>query len=281
MVPPEGVGTSHRLAWYDRKGTAVSVIGESARYFGLRISPDGKSVAALQRDPKDGHPDLWLVDLARGSSTRLTFSGDNSNAAWSPDSTAIVWGKRGLGLYHKRVSGGAEEPLLPGDAWHPSWSPDGRAIAFTMPRGEDISVLPLGPAGPADAGQPYAYIHSPLPESRAMFSPDGRWVAYQSQESGKPQVYVQPFPATGARWQVSIGSGTSPRWASGQELFYVQDRALMAVSIAVSGGAMVAGTPAELFESPEATWLPGTSPEAVSGYWRASGLWRGPGRSRW
>jgi Tol biopolymer transport system component len=192
-------------------------------------------------------------DLVRGISSRFTLgTGDNFRAIWSPDATSIVFGSDRGGssdIYEKSTRGqSAEKLLLHNDEnkFATSWTRDGRYIAYTSQSPKtnlDIWALPT-----FGDRKPIAISNGPFSENLAMFSPDGRHVAYVSNESGRAEIYVQTFPETGGRWQVSTAGGTDPSWrGDGKELFYrSSDQKLMAVEIQ-STGEFQAGIPKALF----------------------------------
>jgi len=254
-------GASRRqrqLAWLDRAGKQVGLLGEPMETRDdPRISPDGKFVAVSRLDPETRGADLWVFEMARGIGARLTSDpGNDDSPVWSPDGTRIVFesNRRGVGsLYMKAANGsGAEEPLLESDRseQHPlDWSRDGRLLLYVRPdpkTGKDIWLLPM-----TGERKPAPLITSAFDQDDARFSPDGKWIAYKSDETGRSEVFVQPFPATGAKWQVSVGGGDSPRWrGDGKEIVYFRPRiSRMAVEIKTSP-AFEAGVPHELFQTP-------------------------------
>ena len=262
VYQPERAEENWQLAWLDRKGTTVSTVGESGNIGnGLSLSPDDGRIAYQHREGQT--EDLWLLDVRRGVSTRFTTNAtSNWRPTWAPDSSRIAFaslqGGGFAGVFLRRLVGaGAEEsvvrPGVPAD-----WSRDGRFVLFE--RGGDLWALPdLRSATPPS---PLQLTRTPFREADVRFSPDGRWVAYSSDESGRSEVYVQAFdvsasaPSFGAaRTQVSTASATRPEWrGDGRELFYVsEDRQMMAVDIA-GGQTPNVGTPRALFAMPSDTW---------------------------
>ncbi len=254
-----GGAINRQLLWFDRAGKPLARTGaaESSSTSNPELSPDGKRVA-LNSDVS-GNSDIWLLETARGVLSRFTFDADVDNCpVWSPDGSRLVFEshRNGVpGLYRKLASGaGAEEPLLEASD-HPSptdWSRDGGFILYRKldPKtGFDLWVLPVLPQ--AGDRKPFAFVNTSFEEREGQFSPDGRWVAYQSNESGRFEVYVQPFPGPGGKWQVSTEGGAQPRFrADGRELFYIGlDGTLMAAPItpAAAGQPLEAGTPVALF----------------------------------
>jgi Tol biopolymer transport system component len=253
-----GSGGLSQLAWFDRAGKQIEVVGAPAEYVRLRLSHDGRRVALDINDPQTGRLDIWIYDLSRKVLTRLTFElANNIFPVWSPDDGRIVFSssRKGLlGLYQKASSGtGTDEALfsqetsvkIPSD-----WSQDGRflvyhAIDTRSKTGWDLWVFSV------EEKKPFLFLSTPATDNMARFSPDGRWLAYQSDESGRTEVYVQSFPARGGKWQISTNGGAQPIWSrSGKELFYVApDGKLLAVGVTAGASGFEAGTPQALFET--------------------------------
>ena len=199
-----------------------------------------------RRDPQIGTRDLWLFDLANGTSSRFTFDpADERNPVWSPDGSRIAFSserKGSMDIYVKTATGsGADDVVLESREAKNAfdWSPDGRFILFQQSGA--VWTLPLEhdrkPAGP------FALNGNP------RLSPNGRWIAYSSTESGRNEVYVQSFPPSGAKWQVSAAGGEHAEWRQdGKELFYVAGNKLVAVDVATDLPAFKFGTPKPLFE---------------------------------
>ncbi len=250
-------GTSvSRLVWFDRRGVEIGTVGERKDYEVPRISPDGQSIAVNVKDPRTGTTDVWTYDLSRGLSARVTFEPLMENGpVWSPDGRRIVFAADVGGpphLYQKTVSEtGSGELLVPLSGWVQwpnDWSLDGRFIIYgdgDPKTGEDLTILSL-----EGDRKPRPFLRTQFNEVEARFSPDGRWVAYVSDESGRSEVYVRSFAEAGqgAKRQISIAGGTSPRWRrDGRELFFIAaDKKLMTVPVRV-GTTFEAGTPAALF----------------------------------
>jgi eukaryotic-like serine/threonine-protein kinase len=254
-----GSGTQPMLTWFDRQGNPAGTLGDTGDYSSPAISPDGSRVAVAMGP--EATRDIWILDVARGTSTRFTFDpARDDNPAWSPDGKNIAFSSnRGgqLDLYIKPADGSGEEKLLLKTAerkYVESWTKDGRFLLFTSegPKtAADMWALPL----PGQA-KPVSLLQTQFDEGAARVSPDGRWLAYSSNESGNFEVYVRPFapeaPAgTGAKWLVSKGGGVDPGWRSaGKELFYLGlGSQMMAVDIDTSKG-FQAGTPQRLFIAP-------------------------------
>jgi Tol biopolymer transport system component len=239
---------STRLTWLDRSGAPLgSPLGEG---IDPTLSRDGTRLAMSRRDERTGELDLWVVDLAQNREQRLTFSGRSSqNAAFSPDGTEVVFATGrtdALQLVVKRTDGtGAEESLgVRGSS--PDWSPDGRHVLYQL--GDAALNFDLWVVPRHGDRTPIAVAATAHGERQGRFSPDGRWIAYDSTESGRREIWLQPFPPNGSKWQVSTTGGTSVAWRrDGRELFYIAaDGAMMAVPVDART-APTWGTPRALF----------------------------------
>ncbi len=258
MIVYEG-GDSARgnfeLLWFDRNGKQVGQTGPAGAYYSPRISPGGNSLVVSVGGVTGNN--LWIFDLARGASSRLTFSHRaDISPAWSPDGKTIVF-ESGRGalfhLYQKAADGsGKTMPLLVDDAneYNPVWSSDGRYLVFERKATGPDSRLEIWAIPTFGDHKPFPVVQSPFPVSQPNLSPDGKWLAYLSTESGRPQVYVQPFPRGGGRWQVSTGSGDWPKWGpGGKEIFYISaDNKLMSAKITETGSGIILGSEAPLFQ---------------------------------
>jgi Tol biopolymer transport system component len=262
-------GGSGRLTWFDRSGKALGTVAENGFYRYPRVSPDGRHVVVTFSQDAVGM-DLWQIDLARGVPTRTTFHpGDDFwPSVWSPDSQRVVFSssrthKDVFDLYQQSATGAATAELLwqSGESKSPSgFSPDGRILLVdrVMRSGQvqqsDMWALPM-----TGDRKPFPLIETAFGEHSAVFSPSGRFIAYVSNDSGVRQVYVQPFPPTGARVQLSSGNGSSPMWTSdGRTVLYstvdetstrtfVAETAFMAVDVTTTGSTVRAGSPRMLF----------------------------------
>ena len=220
---------------------------------GPELSPDGGRVA-VDRTVQNNR-DVWLMDLERGGRTRFTFdTAADAALLWSPDGTRIGFrsARKGPGnLYVKRSTGAGTEELLletPNDKWPQDWSKDGRFLLYMesdLKTGWNVKALAMT----GNERKAVVVVNTPFDERHGQFSPDGRWVTYATNESGRFEIVVQPFPETTGKWQVSTGGGLQPRWrGDGKELYFVAlDGTLMAASITASGTAFQAGTPMALF----------------------------------
>ena len=255
-----GVGnaadTAFKLAWVDRRGQEIGAVDPPGWYRGVELSPDGTRIAAHRHDGDGG--DIWVMDQARGTTSRFTFdaSQDNSSPAWSHDGGRIAYASLRAGkwcLYVKPSNGSGTEQRLyesnAGDvlAIQPAgWAPDGRSLLFAVfDRTSlwDIWLLSLAGAPKAEP-----LLQEPTVERHGQISPDGKWLAYMSRETGTNEIYVRGLPPLAGKWAVSTGGGTVPRWrGDGRELYYLAGGNLMAVDVSVDGAAFGTGTPRALF----------------------------------
>jgi serine/threonine protein kinase/dipeptidyl aminopeptidase/acylaminoacyl peptidase len=247
---------SSQLVWFDRVGKQIGVLGDAAPYGDLKLSPDGKQALDSIAGEAGKGRDIWLYDVARGLRTRFTFdAANNLESIWSPDGSRVVFDsdrKGHLDLYQKASSGaGPEEVLLQDnlDKYPESWSPDGRFIlysTFGAPTGLRMFMLPL-----FGDRRPIPFQHTQFNETSGRFSPDGRWVAYQSNESGRLEIYVAPFPGPGGKWQISTAGGQYPQWRrDGNEIFYLAPgNALMVAEVNGKGSSVEVGAVKPLFQT--------------------------------
>lgn len=238
---------SSRLTLFDRRGRELLALTPVGAHRQPRFSPDGQRVAAEKISPPQNNADVWIYDVSRQSASRLTsVDAPDVKPLWSSDGKRIVFSsKRGntFHIFSKTVEGTApEEPLVTtdGDKFVEHWSRDGRYLTATILR-SGLWIIPL------DRGRkPWrARADTRAATWHSEFSPDGRWLAYMSDESGSPEVYVEPFPATGSRWQVSPRGGAEPHWrGDGKELFYLSaDGSLMTADVSVPGWRSASPTP--------------------------------------
>ncbi len=248
LVFQHGPSSDRQLTWYDREGKVLGTAGDPGDYQDLWLSPDGTHVALIKRSGQAAN--IWLLDLSRETNTRFTFgSAIDASLAWSPDGSRIVFSSNrdgGYNLYQEPVSGVQDAEVLLKSSepkYVTSWSRDGRFLLYTVvsPKTKgDIWLLPLD-----RDKKPVPFLITEFNEQSASFSPDGHWVAYQSDESGRVEVYVRSFSlnSTGTavegrgKWQISNEPGDEPTWRSdGRGLYYYRssDRKIMAVEIATS-----------------------------------------------
>ncbi len=239
---------SRSLVWVNRRGQVQPVAESKRAYSSPRVSRDGQRLALWI---EENTANVWVYELLRGTLTRITFTPDDHSAAWSPDGKRVAFESSRTGthqLYVRRSDGtGKEEQITSGDYEHylSDWSPDGRYLVYTEfhpETGADLWVVNVD-----TDRQPRPFLKTPFAEKKASFSPDGHWLAYVSNESGEDEVYVQPFPGPGEKWQISTGGGDEPVWArSGHELFYRNGGKMMFVAVTTKPG-FVAGKPEILF----------------------------------
>jgi tRNA A-37 threonylcarbamoyl transferase component Bud32/dipeptidyl aminopeptidase/acylaminoacyl peptidase len=259
-------GSRARLAWYDRAGKPIGEpFGDSVDYRSFALSPDGKRLAAEVEDSTTGISDIWVSDFDRGTRTRFSFGpGPSICPVWSPDGSRIAFARMEKTLLTwivaKPSSGsGGEETLLrgSGDICPKSWSPDGRYLAYDTLAAvsrtkSDIWILPL-----FGDRKPFPFLETQFDESSPRFSPDGRWVLYTSDESGRPELYVAPFPGPGTKWQISPGGGLGGEWLQGgKEVTYrTLDLNQMSVQVKADASGFETGVPRVLFNASNAIFL--------------------------
>ena len=249
-----GKGEQGPISWVDRSGKTEPLVAPPGLYETPRFSPDGKQLAyALWGSQED---DVWVRDLERGTPSRLSFlPGPNRYPVWTPDGKSIVFRSNSPaapGLYWVRSDGSGEAQRLTDGSLNEtpySFSPDGKRLALQQmgnDRSMDLFTAPveIDSAHPR-LGKPELFLGTPFAETLPAFSPDGRWLAYRSNESGNPEVYVRPFPGPGGKWQISTGGGGFPVWShDGRELlFETLDNRVMAVSYTVKGDLFAVGEP--------------------------------------
>jgi serine/threonine protein kinase len=258
-----------QLTIFDRTGKEIRTVAAQGNTWSPHLSPDGRRVAVEAIDRVSNNRDIWTFDVAGGETpARVTFDpGEDYTPVFSPDGTRIAFSSFRKGtwsIFQKRLGGSEEEQLIvssaasaegagqgrfiaPGSKFLTDWSRDGRLIAFngsTAETSDDMWVLSV-----AD-GKASPFLVTPAMERDTSFSPDGRWAAYLSAESGRPEIYVRAFPGPGGKWQISTSGGIQPRWrADGKELFYVAPGGwLMAVPVR-TGPSFEKGTPQALFQT--------------------------------
>jgi Tol biopolymer transport system component len=254
LVYRGGELTGSRLVWLDRNGKEASAIDAPADYHDTWFSPD-RTRLVYDVGGDGGHNDLWIRDMTRGVSSRFTFGpSTNVNGIWSPDGRSIVYTSRAKGagdLYVKDASGTKDpEPLLVDaeEKYVSDWSRDGAYILYSArgKEGGDWNIWALPMSGDR---KPIPIVKTQFTENWATFSPDGKYIAYQSNDSGRAEIYVQEFPEARNKWQVSTDGGVEAYWRSdGRELFYRSGRRIMAVPVQL-GASFVAGSPAPVVET--------------------------------
>ena len=245
-----------QLEWFNRAGKSEGTVGASGEYYTPRLSPDGGKIAVALAPPGSPTRDIWIFDQIAHEETRLTFDQlHNWTPVWSPDGAKLAYSsnpREKFHIYLRSADGsGARQPLLEDDAteYVDSWSSDGKYVAYSRadPSGKsgwDIWVMPL-----FGNRKPVPVVQSQSNKEDPSFSPDGKWLAYDSDESGQWEVYVVPFPHREGRWQVSKGGGLQPRWRrDGKELLFVgTGNRLMAAEVRDNGASLEIGNRLSLF----------------------------------
>jgi dipeptidyl aminopeptidase/acylaminoacyl peptidase len=245
-----------QLVWFDRSGKQLSVLTPPGSYNAPALSPDEKKIAISRLDLQTGTlSDIWLIDVERGSQIRLTTDpASDLFPSWSPngDHVTFVSTRNGLTSIYQKLSNGAspEEPLVssPELKFNPQWPPDGQSIIYSQlnPKTNvDLYLLPL-----SGEKKSTSWLQTNFIDAQPRLSPNGRWIAYISNDTGQFQVYVDSFPAISAKVAISIGGGSQPQWrADGRELYYyAPDRKLMAVEVNGDGPTFKVGGARPLFE---------------------------------
>jgi eukaryotic-like serine/threonine-protein kinase len=262
-----------RMTWIDRSGKNLGEVAvglEEGFNSQPRVSPDGRRIAVTRSDVAVTKEDIWIFDPARGAHTRLTFSETARSPVWSPDGSQIAYGsipakpgtsaaspgESSVNVYVKPSNGAGQEALAfeaPGLSIPWGWSPDGRYLALirrisNSPTDKiDIWILPMAGAG---EHKPFPYLQTAFSNAEPKFSPDGKWIAYSSNESGAYEVNVASFPNPTTRVQASIQGGQSPVWrADGKELYYRAQEQVFGVDVEYKGPTLQLGTPHLLFST--------------------------------
>jgi Tol biopolymer transport system component len=243
-----------QLTWFDRAGRSEEKIFDPGVYHEPSLTPDGKKIVLSQQD--EGTQDLFVLDISRNSPARLTFDPhEDVSSVISPDGSQIIYASNRSGqfdFYQKSTNGADSDQLIltaKSSQYPDSWSPDGKNLLYEVDNGIDykfdLFVLPL-----TGDRTPFPYLQTSFMESHGQFSPDGKWIAYVSDQNGKADVYVESFPKGGGVWQVTTAGGDQPQWRSnGKELFYLApDHNIMAVSVNTAAG-MEFGRPVPLFRA--------------------------------
>ncbi|MFQ5670127.1 MAG: TolB family protein [Acidobacteriota bacterium] len=254
-----------QLTWFDREGNELGRVDEPGQYNGLVLSPGGRMLAASRMNGQTGKGDIWVYDLERGTKSRLSFDeGDDYCPVWTPDGNRVAFSsarQHGHQPYVKPADGSGAAELLfasDGDVFLFGWMPDGRTLVFGAGMPSGATALRM-----ATDGEMTSLWNLPGDHGTAELSTDGRWIAYVSDESGRSEVFVGPFPEASAKWQISAGGGVEPRWREdGKEIFYrTQEGILMAAEISTTGRRVAVGTVRPLFR---------TSSESIRGSYDVS-----------
>jgi Tol biopolymer transport system component len=242
-----------RLTWYDRSGRELGTAGPDGAYWEPTLSPDGRWLAIARMDPEKATANIWTIDLERGGLARLPSEGPSSaTPLWAADGRRIIYSHFPSGEVFVRDASGAESERLlfrqPTFTPLDDWSRDGRFLfyeALDFRRFHfDVWVRDM------QTGASHPILQAAFNQSGARLSPDGRWLAYESDESGTPEIFVRSYPEGGQRRQISQGGGQQARWrGDGKELFYVSpDRKIFSVEIR-AGAILDAGAPRALFQT--------------------------------
>jgi WD40 repeat protein len=260
LVYQRVTSNDRQLAWFDRSGKQITTVGEPGALRSFGLSPDLKSVALTIDDNASRNSDIWILEIVRGLRNRFTFDPATDNhPVWSPDGRSIVFTSSRKGhsdLYRKTIdSPPGSEGLVYADNFQKtptSWSRDGKYLLYYAddPKTKNnLWILPM-----TGERKPFSFAQTEFTEMQGVFSPDGRWIAYVSDESGSAEVYAAPFPGPGGKRQISIkqrepGNGGVPSWRSdGKEIFYIApDRSLMSVQVSANGTTLDVGKPQKLF----------------------------------
>lgn len=247
------------LQWTDRDGKQAGFAAAPDRYVTPRLSPDGTHLAVMIFNGVFGTGDVWVFDLARGTKTRLTFGPANqSMPVWTPDGKTVVYQSSQSGvphIYEKPADGsGSEKPVLvTKDAmeYPDSVSPDGRYLVYERKLVDRDATYHLWVLPMFGDGKPFSIVQTTFEERDGEVSPDGKWMAYRNNETGRWEIYITAFPSGGAKWQVSTNGGTNPRWRKdGKELFFLDpSQNLIAVDVNTSSNAVNLGVPHILFQA--------------------------------
>ena len=258
-----GAAVERKLVWVDRQGVEQPAAGTLQQYIDPRLSPDGKRLAVFIQE--SNAYDIWLLELGRGTLTRLTFGGQNARPLWSPGGERVIFGSnRGGGvnfnIFSKPADGsGTAEQLTTGAYRIPtSISSDGKTIVFRQnseTTGRDIGMVRL-----EGESEPEMLLQTSFEEHTGMLSPNDRWLAYVSNDSGREEIFLRPFPGPGGKVQISTEGGTEPLWSrDGGEIFYRIGDKMMAVAISTEPQ-FAPGSPTLLFEGGDLSVVPGGNP---------------------
>jgi eukaryotic-like serine/threonine-protein kinase len=240
-----------RLTWFDQDGKDLGAIGEAAHFLETALSPDLRRVVATVW-PGTGVPDLWMYDLVRGVGTRFTFSPQGATSpAWSPDGRQVAYTDTQNRIFVKAADGAGEPRAIVDVAGNnrqvTQWSPDGAGLVFWSqdPKNSlDIQYVPV-----AAGGTPRSLLSTPASEREGVISPDGHWLMYNSNESGRREQYVVSYPAIGGKWQVSTAGAVGGLWVdAGRRVLYADlDGRIMSVDVASQAGNLTIGSPRPIF----------------------------------
>ncbi len=254
LVFQEGsLGRKSQLTWFDMDGKDLGKVGEPANFGPFNLSPDGTRAAVTIMGGASGStPEVWLYDLSRGVSSRFTFGGPGDFfPVWSPDGKQVAFGEVGSGIFVKAADGTAEPKALwsaKTNTWPLSWSPDGKFLLCRIQEpksgGLDLWLVPL-----EGERQPRPLIATPAEEADGSISPDGNWLMYTSNESGRREIYVVPFPGLGEKRQISTSGATSGLWVGSRQIIFTQppENKTFAVDLEARGSSLMVGAARPVF----------------------------------
>jgi serine/threonine-protein kinase len=240
------------LVWIDHAGNIETLAAPPQAYIASRISPDGRQVlATIGRTFNAG--DVWLFDIARETTTRLTFDGKSLLMYWTPDQRRIVYQTEDMGfnIIVRSLDGGSEEKVIH-SAPYPivisGLTPDGQWVLFSPWGSTDSDIFMI----PIDGGQePTVVVSEEFDQGDGRVSPNGRWMVYESRQSGVVEVFVRPFPSGSGKWQISSGGGFKPLWSpKGDEVYWISGDEMFAISLDAQGQGLALGRPRKLFDIP-------------------------------
>ena len=247
-----GASAGAQLAWFDRSGKQIATLGDRGLFGTLHLSPDGTRASVSLLDPIARNRDIWLYDVSRGMRSRFTYDpAEERESAWSPDGRTIVFNSHRKGyfdLYLKPSSGVGPENLLlasDSDKYPASFSPDGKFLLYwTQGANIDLWVLPM-----SGERKPFPFAQAAFKQNRGRFAPNGRFISYESEESGQFEIYIAPFPGPGSKRQISTSGGIQAIWKrDGKEIFYIaRDNWLIAQEMSINGDVSEVGPARRLF----------------------------------
>jgi len=253
LAQKESVVSLSTLDWFDRAGKFLTNAGKPDNYSNVTLSPNGKLIALDKTDPGTQNADVWIYDAVAGSHKRLTFDpAIDAMPVWSPDGSQVVFASSRehlFNLYVKKSDGSQEEKAVYAqgnkdiaDLYPGSWSPDGKFVLYT--HSTELRVMDM------TTHQPRPFLNGNFVLRSGQISPDGKWAAYASNETGKWEIYVTSFPEARGKWQVSSGGGTQPKWRGDtKELYFMAPDAKIMAAPVSTRTSFEAGTPVALFQA--------------------------------
>ncbi len=250
----QAAGAITQLAWVDRNGTRLAVVGPPGDYDEPTLAPGGSRIAVKRRNPESDAEDIWLIELNGNRLSRFTFHSDAGTPVWHPDGSRIAYSSSRdghLDLYVKPSTGISTETVLfssPQNKWPGSFSPDGKFLVFQAD--DPKTKLDLWMVLDSKNAKPEPLLNTRFNECQNQISPDGKWIAYTSDETGLPEVYVQDFPSLSGKWQISIQGGSQPAWRNDSaELYYIDSAQRLMMVTLKKEGSFEPDNPKPLFET--------------------------------